>query len=176
MGKAKTTIKIDGNKLRSLLESTANKTIYEIATESGYSSNVISNACKSGYASSAVQNIARLYGIMPDAYKAKEEEPIKDIVKDPEQISFDDLGGLTKDDIKDAIREALVDYTPSLTTVLADVISKAVKKAVSNAIEDDVEYLCAEVGRASKGNTRAAIKEALTDFGWTTKTSKGDKK
>ena len=172
MGKAKTTIKIDGNKLRSLLESTANKTIYEIATESGYSSNVISNACKSGYASSAVQNIARLYGIMPDAYKAKEEEPIKD----PEQISFDDLGGLTKDDIKDAIREALVDYTPSLTTVLADVISKAVKKAVTAAIEDDVEYLCAEVGRASKGNTRAAIKEALTDFGWTTKTSKGDKK
>ena len=176
MGKATTTIKIDGNKLRSLLESTTNKSIYEIATESGYTSNVIANSCKKGYASSAVQNIARLYGITPDAYKVNEEEPVKSIVKDPEQISFDDLGGLTKDDIKDAIREALIELTPSLTTLLTDVIKESVKKAFTAAIEDDVEYLCAEVGRASKGNTRAAIKEALTDFGWTTKTSKGDKK
>ena len=34
-----TTIKIDGAKLRELLESKTGKTIYQIATESGYSKN-----------------------------------------------------------------------------------------------------------------------------------------
>lgn len=105
-----TTIKIDGSKLRSLLESTG-KTIYQIAVESGYSRNVISNAIRQGYASSAVQNIARLYGISPDDYKAVE------IIKDPEpvieelkgQISIDDLEEIKRDELKDLIKEALVE-------------------------------------------------------------------
>jgi transcriptional regulator with XRE-family HTH domain len=105
-----TTIKIDGSKLRSLLESTG-KTIYQIATESGYSRNVISNAIRQGYASSAVQNIARLYGISPDDYKAVE------IIKDPEpvieelkgQISIDDLEEIKRDELKALIKEAIVE-------------------------------------------------------------------
>lgn len=109
-----TTIKIDGSKLRSLLESTG-KTIYQIATESGYSRNVISNAIRQGYASSAVQNIARLYGIAPDDYKAVE------IIKDPEpvieelkgQISIDDIEAIKRDELKSIIKESIFEILDS---------------------------------------------------------------
>lgn len=105
MAKAKTTIKIDGEKLRSLLEDTTGKTIYQIAEESGYSKNVLSNAIHNGYASSAVQNIARLYGIAPDEYKLKAPEPIKE----PEQISIEDIETLKREELKALIKEALVE-------------------------------------------------------------------
>jgi hypothetical protein len=103
MGNHKTTIKINGNKLRSLLETATGKTIYQIAEESGYSRNVIANAVRQGYASSAVQNIARLYGITPDEYKVKDPEP----KKEPAQISIDDLESIKKDDLKAIIKEAV---------------------------------------------------------------------
>ena len=103
----KTKIKIDGSKLRQLLESTTGKTIYQIATESGYSKNILSNAVREGYASSSVQNIARLYGIAPDAYKIKEPDPIKE----PSQISIDDIESIKRSEllelIKDAVRQAI---------------------------------------------------------------------
>lgn len=100
-----TTIKIDGSKLRELLESKTGKTIYQIATESGYSKNVISNALREGYASSAVQNIARLYGITPDMYKTKDPEPIKE----PAQISIDDIETIKRDELKVLIMEAVTE-------------------------------------------------------------------
>jgi hypothetical protein len=100
-----TTIKIDGSKLRELLESKTGKTIYQIATESGYSKNVISNAVREGYASSAVQNIAKLYGITPDEYKIKDPEPIKE----PAQISIDDIETIKREELKALIKEALIE-------------------------------------------------------------------
>lgn len=102
-----TTIKIDGAKLRELLESKTGKTIYQIGTESGYSKNVISNAIKKGYASSAVQNIARLYEIYPEAYKVLEFEH-----KDEEpkgQISIDDIESIKKDELKSIIKETILE-------------------------------------------------------------------
>ena len=99
----KTTIKIDGAKLRSLLESTTGKTIYQITVESGYSKNVISNAIRKGYASSAVQNIARLYGIAPEAYKVKEITPLKS----PAQMSIDDIEVIKRSELKDLIKETI---------------------------------------------------------------------
>ena len=101
-----TTIKIDGAKLRQLLESKTGKTIYQIATESGYSKNVISNAIKKGYASSAVQNIARLYEIYPDDYKVIESapDPTEEIKG---QISIDDIETIKRDELKALIKEAL---------------------------------------------------------------------
>lgn len=105
-----TTIKIDGAKLRSLLEDKTGKTIYQIATESGYSKNVISNAIRAGYASSAVQNIARLYGIAPDDYKAIEIEEAQ--IKTEElkgQISIDDIESIKKDELKSIIKEAIAE-------------------------------------------------------------------
>ena len=105
MGNHKTTIKINGNKLRSLLETATGRTIYQIAEESGYSRNVIANAVRQGYASSAVQNIARFYGITPGMYKAKDPEP----KKEPAQISIDDIEAIKRDELKDLIKEALVE-------------------------------------------------------------------
>ena len=98
-----TTIKIDGAKLRELLESKTGKTIYEIALESVYSKNVLSNAVHKGYASSAVQNIARLYGISPDEYKIKDPEPIKE----PSQISIDDIEAIKRDELKELVKQAI---------------------------------------------------------------------
>ena len=125
-----TTIKIDGAKLRQLLETKTGKTIYQIATESGYSKNVISNAIKKGYASSAVQNIARLYEIYPVDYRILEIEHKDEELKG--QISIDDMEykeadalpenfkALIKETVKEAIVEALspcvrvtgIDYDP----------------------------------------------------------------
>ena len=110
-----TTIKIDGAKLRQLLETKTGKTIYQIATESGYSKNVISNAIKKGYASSAVQNIARLYEIYPDDYKVIEPEPTEEIKG---QISIDDIETIKRDELKaligQVIREELIKCFNSL--------------------------------------------------------------
>lgn len=106
-----TTIKINGSKLRSLLESSTGKSIYEIAKESGYSKNVISNAVRSGYASSAVQNIAKLYGISPEAYKVAEE--VKD--NTPRQLSISDYEAIQRDELKTLIKEALVEALSGLS-------------------------------------------------------------
>lgn len=111
-----TTIKIDSEKLRCLLENTANKSIYEIALESGYSKNVISNALHKGYASSAVQNIARLYGISPDDYKLKDPEPIKE----PSQISIDDIESIKRDELKFIIKEAIVEILGEYAFAIVD--------------------------------------------------------
>lgn len=123
----KTKIKIDGSKLRQLLESTTGKTIYQIATESGYSKNILSNAVREGYASSSVQNIARLYGIAPDAYKIKEPDPIKE----PSQISIDDIESIKKDElksiIKEACREALVEVLIENETVIRNPQKKTIR-------------------------------------------------
>lgn len=105
MGNHKTTIKINGNKLRSLLETKTGKTIYQIAEESGYSKNVLSNAVHNGYASSAVQNIARLYGITPDEYKVKDPEP----KKEPAQISIDDIEEIKREELKSLIKETILE-------------------------------------------------------------------
>ena len=107
-----TTIKIDGAKLRQLLESKTGKTIYKIAQESGYSKNVISNSIKKGYASSAVQNIARLYDITPDDYKIVEPDPVKtEELKG--QISIDDIESIKKDELKAIIKEAIAEVINS---------------------------------------------------------------
>ena len=104
-----TTIKIDGAKLRQLLESKTGKTIYQIATESGYSKNVISNSIKKGYASSAVQNIARLYDITPDDYKVIDPDPVKtEELKG--QISIDDIiETIKRDELKALIKAAILE-------------------------------------------------------------------
>lgn len=104
----KTTIKIDGAKLRTLLERATGKTIYEIALESGYSKNVISNAVRKGYASSAVQNIARLYDIYPAEYWVIEPdpEPTEEIKG---QISIDDYESIKRSELLELIKEAIIE-------------------------------------------------------------------
>lgn len=72
---SKNTIKINGEKLRALLEQNSGKKIREISVDNGFSKNMIAEACRKGEASPIVQNIAKLYGIAPEAYKVKEERP-----------------------------------------------------------------------------------------------------
>lgn len=133
MAKAKTTIKIDGEKLRSLLEDKTGKTIYQIAEESGYSKNVLSNAIHNGYASSAVQNIARLYGIAPDEYKLIDPEPIKE----PEQISIDDIEGLKRNELKEIVKQAIREESLK---------SKDLKPLIKEAILDTLkDFDCYEI-------------------------------
>ena len=107
-----TTIKIDGAKLRQLLETITGKTIYQIAIESGYSKNVISNAIKKGYASSAVQNIARLYDVLPDEYKVNEPDP-EPTEELKGQISIDDIETIKRDELKAIIKEAIAEIINS---------------------------------------------------------------
>lgn len=98
----RSTIKIDGDKLRSLLESTTGRTIYEIATDNGFSKNLISEACRNGYASAVVQNVAKLYGISPEAYKIVETED-----KEPSQITIDDIEEIKREELKALIQDVL---------------------------------------------------------------------
>ena len=131
----KTKIKIDGSKLRQLLESTTGKTIYQIATASGYSKNILSNAVREGYASSSVQNIARLYGIAPDAYKIKEPDPIKE----PAQISIDDIETIKRDELKVLIKEAVTEVISKYKFVF-DYKNNAIyftDKEISEVIKED---------------------------------------
>ena len=131
----KTKIKIDGSKLRQLLEGTTGKTIYQIATESGYSKNILSNAVREGYASSSVQNIARLYGIAPDAYKIKEPDPIKE----PSQISIDDIETIKRDELKVLIKEAVTEVISKYKFVF-DYKNNAIyftDKEISEVIKED---------------------------------------
>ena len=135
-----TTIKIDGAKLRQLLESKTGKTIYKIAQESGYSKNVISNAIKKGYASSAVQNIARLYDITPDDYKVIETDP-EPVEELKGQISIDDIESIKRDELKAIIKEALREEL--LLAIDGDVIIKRGEdlKAAIRQVTFDEHYI-----------------------------------
>lgn len=100
----RSTIKIDGSKLKSLLENTTGKDIYTLSLDNGFSRNLINEACRKGYASAVVQNIAKLYGITPEAYEIKDPEPVK-----KGQMSFDDIEDIKREELKQLIKEALIE-------------------------------------------------------------------
>lgn len=169
----RSTIKIDGDKLRSLLESTTGRTIYEISIDNGFSKNLISEACRNGYASAVVQNVAKLYGISPEAYKIVETED-----KEPSQITIDEISPapqLSQAEIKEAIKDAAAEMIPELTKILTNAIADSFKKACFESFEENVPYLVAEFGKSSKGNIKAALRETLISFGWNMKNNGGKK-
>lgn len=69
------TTRIDGTKLKSLLEERTGKTVQQIAVENGFSRNIIPNAIREGYASPVVKLLARVYGVTLEEYEEEEEEP-----------------------------------------------------------------------------------------------------
>lgn len=71
---SKNTIKIDGSKLKNLLEYYTKKSLYDISEDEGFSRNFLSQACRSGKASPIVQAVARNYGVEPEQYKLKDKE------------------------------------------------------------------------------------------------------
>lgn len=100
----RSTIKIDGKKLKSLLENTTGKDIYTLSVENGFSRNLLNEACRKGYASVVVQNLVKLYGISPEAYAVKDPEPPK-----KGQMSFDDIEEIKREDLKDLIKETIIE-------------------------------------------------------------------
>lgn len=80
---SKNTIKIDGAKLKNLLEYYTKKSLYDISEDEGFSRNFLSQACRSGKASPIVQAVARKYGVEPEQYKLKDKEL--------KQMSIEDL-------------------------------------------------------------------------------------
>lgn len=118
----KTTIKINGEKFRRLIEEKSGKTVYQVATDCGFSKNVLSNAIREGFASSAVQNIARLYGIAPVDYQIIEFKHEDPVILAGGQISIDDINKIEgleeiiKNAVKAAIAEALLCSKTTVTT------------------------------------------------------------
>jgi hypothetical protein len=103
---ARNTINIDGAKLREIIESRLDLNIYTIAEDNGYSRNLIAQAIRSGKASPVVQTLLRLYKVSPEEYEYK--EPIEEI-RDPEQITIDDITPLNREELKELIKEAVRD-------------------------------------------------------------------
>ena len=122
----KATIKIDGVKLRALLENKTGDDIYTIARDNGFSRNIIAEACRTGYASAVVQNIAKLYGIMPDEYKAVEDP------KKGEQLSMNDYlyvdAEAIKNAVKDGVTEAINEVLPTIIQTLVEILPSIIKE------------------------------------------------
>lgn len=140
---SKNTIKIDGARLKGLLEYYAKKSLYEISEDEGFSRNFLSQACRSGKASPIVQSVARNYGVEPEQYKLSDELKqmrIEDIAPSPSWESLNKSVELSKDTYND----------------LAKMTSKAAKE-----IEEAFETLKREWDKAVKAyiNEIEKIKE-----------------
>jgi hypothetical protein len=109
-------IQIDGEKLKTLLESVTGKSLVEIALENGFSKDFFRNVIRRGEASPNVQAVVRLYGIEPSAYEKKADIKITCEPKtDAKQLSIDDL--ITEDArdvLKAVIKEAIVETLNSI--------------------------------------------------------------
>jgi predicted DNA-binding protein YlxM (UPF0122 family) len=100
----KNTIKINGKKLKLLIEDDLNMSIYEIATDNGYSRNLIAQAIRTGKASPVVQTLLRIYNIKPEEYEIKDPEPPK-----KGQMSFDDIEEIKRAELKSLIKETILE-------------------------------------------------------------------
>jgi len=107
---SKNTIKIDGQKLKALLTGATGKTVYQLAKDNGFSDNFFATAIRSGKASPIVQSVARNYGIAPEAYIIKENEPVTETAPEtaPGQISITDYTTtISRDELKEIVKEAV---------------------------------------------------------------------
>lgn len=120
----KNSIEIYGERLRKILEKETNKSVYELALEQGFSKNFIAEACRSGIASPTLQAVVKLYGIMPEDYKKKEETP----PEDRKQLSIFDYSGIDRDELKEIVKEAV-----------RELIAEENKKIEEKRIKEDLE-------------------------------------
>lgn len=142
---SKNTIKIDGAKLKNLLEYYTKKSLYDISEDEGFSRNFLPQACRSGKASPIVQSVARNYGVEPEQYKLKDKELKQMRIED---IETDTVSKKTLDKAVDLSRDTYND--------LAKMTSKAAKE-----IEEAFETLKREWDKAVKAyiNEIEKIKE-----------------
>ena len=129
---SKNTIKIDGAKLKNLLEYYTKKSLYDISEDEGFSRNFLPQACRSGKASPIVQAVARNYGVEPEQYKLKDKELKQMRIED---IETDTVSKKTLDKAVDLSRDTYYD--------LAKMTNKA-----SNEIEEAFKALEREWNKA----------------------------
>lgn len=107
---SKNSIKINGSKLRGLLEKNTGLTIYQIAESNGFSRNIIAQAIRQGIASPTVQMIADKCGVNTEDYIVKDPEPVEELKG---QISIDDIESIKRSEllelIKGAVREVIAE-------------------------------------------------------------------
>ena len=101
---ARNTIKIDGPKLRNIIERRLGFNIYQFCEANGYSRNLIAQAIRDERASALVQNLMRLYEISPEEYEYK--EPIKED-KELTQVTIDDITPISREELRALIKETL---------------------------------------------------------------------
>ena len=120
----KNNIKIDGAKLRSLLESASGKSVYQVALGCGYSRNLIAESIRVGVASPIVQNVAKLYGIEPSAYELK--TPVV-APKSPESVEKDNqlsIYDISQEALNEAVKNALAASLPDMLKATFDKLIK----------------------------------------------------
>lgn len=101
---SKSTITIDGAKLKTLLENATGRDVRDLGAEFGYSKSVFANAIRRGKASPNIISLAKHYGIEPSAYELKpatSEDRGANTSEDGKQVTFEDL--ITEDG-KEALR------------------------------------------------------------------------
>lgn len=101
---ARNTIKIDGPKLRNIIERRLGFNIYQFCEANGYSRNLIAQAIRDERASALVQNLMRLYDISPEEYEYK--DPIKED-KELTQVTIDDITPISREELRALIKETL---------------------------------------------------------------------
>lgn len=127
---SKNTIKIDGAKLKQLLEERSGRSLYQISEDEGFSRNFLSQACRSGKASPIVQSVANKYSVRKEEYILPEKElkqmTIDDIDIQSERLNktleqsakaFDTIGGaicIYKSDIEKAYRKLVEEWKKAM--------------------------------------------------------------
>lgn len=102
---SKNSIKINGDKLRTLLEERTGLTIYQIAQINGFSRNLIAESIRKEIASPIVQMIADKCGVNTEEYIYK--EPIT--APERTQISIDDYESIKRSELLELIKEAIIE-------------------------------------------------------------------
>lgn len=106
---SKNTIKIDGAKLKQLLEERSGRSLYQISEDEGFSRNFLSQACRSGKASPIVQSVANKYSVRKEEYILPEKELKQMTIEDLQSERFNKaLAQSTK--TLDTIGSAICDY------------------------------------------------------------------
>ena len=144
---SKNTIKIDGAKLKALLEYNAKRSLYEISEDEGFSRNFLAQACRSGKASPIVQAVARNYGVEPEQYKLKDN--------DLKQMRIEDIE-------TDTVSKKTLDKAVYLSRDTYNDLAKMTNKA-ANEIAEAFEALKREWDKAVKEYLKEIekIKEGL---------------
>lgn len=112
---SKNTIKIDGAKLKQLLEERSGRSLYQISEDEGFSRNFLSQACRSGKASPIVQSVANKYSVRKEEYILAEKE-LKQMTID--DIQSERLNEALEKSAKafDALSGAICNYKSDIET------------------------------------------------------------